>query len=278
MRKLSLVGITLTLLFGLAVSFAGWRAQAGGESSARLPQIFSPSKFNKSGARTAATLLVDCPTNATLTQSTSQTLSNNVNVGTCSAGGGEHLDTSFWRAFDLTAMGVTGSFKVSHVQIGVEHAVGNGGAQPITVRIHQQTSGTFPAGTRTQLSATNFNVPDAATGTVLSIPVTVTEVPAGAVMIIEIFTPSGFGLGNSFRIGANNEGQTAPSYRSSTTCNRPIEAVASHIVMNVLSGISVTNPAATIGPPNVGSAKPSRKRAAPGLPPSACSAARRQRD
>ena len=54
MRKLSLVGISLTLLFGLTLGFAGWRAQAGGKLSARLTQIFSPSDFNQSGLRAAA--------------------------------------------------------------------------------------------------------------------------------------------------------------------------------------------------------------------------------
>ena len=116
----------------------------------------------------------------------------------------------------------TGSqaYNVTSVSFGIEtaNASGTGTTQPINVRLHTQTTGTFPTGTRTQLGSTvTVQVADQ-TNTVLVVPFVVT-VPAGTTeLIMEINSPDGQTLGHSFFAGAMSRAQTGPSYISAAAC------------------------------------------------------------
>ena len=108
-------------------------------------------------------------------------------------------------------------YNVTSVSFGVEEATGAGGTQPVTVRLHTNSGGAFPAGTRTQIATTTIQVLDSASGTVLDVPLVAT-VPAGAELVMEVFTPNGQATGNFFFIGSNTAAETGPSYLSAADC------------------------------------------------------------
>lgn len=149
-----------------------------------------------------------------LSQSTSHaiTAANSVSCNT----GGIHADNSYFRAYPSSAL-PTG-FAVCGVDIGIEQATGGTGAtQPITINLYANTGAAFPAGTRTPIgSAALVAVPDQ-TLTLFNVPVTGT-VPAGAELVVEVFTPDGTAGNNTFFIGSNAGGETGPSYIQSADC------------------------------------------------------------
>lgn len=147
-----------------------------------------------------------------LTQSTTQTITA-LNSVSCNAGG-LHTDNSYWRAFSIA--GFPGGFDVCEVEIGIETATGAGGSQPVTVNVYSSTGAAFPNGTLVLQGTTNLNVADQS-ATVLDAPVTA-SIPAGAQMVVEIFTPDGQVAGNSFFIGSNADGESGPSYLSAADC------------------------------------------------------------
>ena len=108
-------------------------------------------------------------------------------------------------------------YNVTSVSFGVEEATGAGGTQPVTVRLHTNSGGAFPAGTRTQIATTTIQVLDSASGTVLNVPLVAT-VPAGSELVMEVFTPNGQATGNFFFIGSNTAAETGPSYLSAADC------------------------------------------------------------
>jgi hypothetical protein len=132
-------------------------------------------------------------------------------------------------------------YNVSSVSFGIEAAnAGSNLTQPVTVRLHRQTSGTFPGGTRTQIATTTVDVANQ-TQTVLSVPLVAT-VPAGTTeLIMEVFTPDGRApVNHSFFIGSNTASQTGPSYISAATCNNVtptnLSAIGfpdTHLVFNI---------------------------------------------
>lgn len=149
--------------------------------------------------------------------------------------GGIHTDNSYWRAYNLAPLALSGNMNVNSVQVGVEQAIaGSGGSQPGIIRLYTQTSGTFPGGTRTLIYTQNFAIPDQNL-TTMTVPMAAPpSVPANAVLIVELFTPDGGGSNNSFFIGSNNSAQTGPSYISAADC-----------------GITTPTDLATIGFPNM---------------------------
>ncbi|MEO8197669.1 MAG: proprotein convertase P-domain-containing protein [Thermoanaerobaculia bacterium] len=152
-----------------------------------------------------------CGTNS-LTQSTTQTITAGNSVS-CNAGG-LHTDNSYWRAFSIAAF--PGGFNACEVEFGIEQATGATGSQPVTVNVYSSTGAAFPGGTLVLQGTATVNVADQA-ATVLSVPLAAT-IPAGAQMVAEIFTPNGQAAGNSFFIGSNADGESAPSYLSAADC------------------------------------------------------------
>ncbi|MDA0246194.1 MAG: S8 family serine peptidase, partial [Chloroflexi bacterium] len=177
--------------------------------------------------------------NQTITHSTSQT----VTAGSISCNsGGLHADNSYWRAFDLPSFGINGAFAISSVDVGVETANGASGSQPVVLRLYAAPSGTaFPAafpGSFNLIATENVNVANQ-TLSLLNIPVAAV-VPANSVLVMELFTPNGQATNNSFFVGSNAGGQSAPSYIASAPCGitAPTDLAGigfgnMHIVMNV---------------------------------------------
>ena len=170
-----------------------------------------------------------------LTQSTSTTIVTNNSVS-CNAGG-LHTDNSYWRAYNLAPLALPSALTVTNVSFGIEQA--SGGGQPVTVRLYTQTTGTFPGGTRTLVGTQGATVPDQ-NGTIFTVNfLTPVVVPNTAVLIVELFTPSGQATGKSFFIGSNTAPQTGPSYLSAAACGvtTPTDVAAigfpnMHIILN----------------------------------------------
>ena len=171
-----------------------------------------------------------------LTQSSSTAITP-LNSVSCNAGG-LHTDNSYWRAYNLAPLGLPSALTVNTVTFGIEQAAG--GAQPVTVNLYTQTTGTFPGGTRTLVGTQGASVPNQA-GTLFTVTFgTPVVVPATATLIVELFTPNGQATGRSFFIGSNAAAQTGPSYLSAATCgvNTPTDVAAigfpnMHIILNV---------------------------------------------
>ena len=199
-------------------------------------------------ATPTATTTPICPT--LITQSTSQTITAGTSVS-CNGGSPNffHADNSYWRAFNMMPITNGAAYNISSVDFGIEQATANPavGNQPVTVRLHTQTTGTFPAGTWTQIATTTVNISNQM-ATVLNVPISVT-VPAGTTqLIMEVFTPNGQApVNNSFFIGSNTATQNGLSYISATTCGLTVPTDVStigfpnmHMVFNIHGGCGAT--------------------------------------
>jgi hypothetical protein len=149
----------------------------------------------------------------TLTQSTSQSILA-LNSVSCNAGG-LHTNSSYFRAYDMTAY--PGGFDICSINVGIEQAVGAGGTQPITVNVYSNTGGAFPAGTLTLIGSSPVAVLDQSL-TVLAVPLAASVPASTTEIVIEVFTPDGQVAGNSFFMGSNNLGESGPSYIQAADC------------------------------------------------------------
>jgi len=177
------------------------------------------------------------------TQSTSESVVSGNSVS-CNAGG-LHTDNHYYRAFTLSDYGLSPDFTVCAVEIGVEQAFSSAGTQPIEVLLYNTNNvANLNAGTLVGSVATT--IPDQS--------LTLFVIPVGGVTLtgqltVEIFTPDGQGAGNSFFIGSNPNGQTAPSYLAAADCGVPNPTPTGnlgfpnmHIVMNVHGDTGGVNP------------------------------------
>ena len=168
--------------------------------------------FNPSGTTSvyAEEVLNPTPTIATVTHSNSQNIVNGSVY--CNAGNTTHTNTSHWRVFNLSNdFGITEDFNVNQIQFGVQSVNNN---YTLTVRLHT-LNGTFNTSNLTLLGSINVPVSAANNGTVVSAPFS-TTVPAGSILVMEIFTPAnGTTL---FFPGSNGSGQSGPSYISAADC------------------------------------------------------------
>lgn len=136
-----------------------------------------------------------------------------------------HTANSYYRVFDLDALGVVGDFDIEQVQVGVQEAASPGATQPLSVRLHT-LEGNFQLANLSPLGGVDLDVPNQAL-TLLDVPIAATA-PAGSVLVVEVFTPSGVDGGHSFWVGVNDDGQTGPTYLSAPECgvNEPTDVAA----------------------------------------------------
>lgn len=229
MSSRSRVSLSVIALFGLAVA-----SPADAQSLSRNPNA---------PAVSTGSVRPTLPLNAvSITQSASLVP---VAGAIACANTGLHTDNSYWRAFSLSSFPALDStfFVVESVDIGVEtaNASGTGTTQPITLRLYSQSGAAFPGGVQTLLATENIQIADQAL-TFVNIPLT-TPVPllnASAVLVVELFTPSGEAAGHSFFVGANPAGQSGPSYITAAACGivTPTDLAAigypnMHLVMQV---------------------------------------------
>lgn len=153
-----------------------------------------------------------------ITHSTSQTILAGNSVA-CNSGG-MHTDNSYLRIFDLVGdFSINEDIEISSIEFGIEKAVSGGGvSQPVTVNIYTLT-GAFIFANLSLIATTDIEIPDQ-TLSIYSAPITAL-IPLGSQLVIEIFTPDGQPSNNSFYLGSNNLGETAPSYLAAAGCGIP---------------------------------------------------------
>lgn len=152
-----------------------------------------------------------------ITHSLSQSVVSLASVS-CNAGG-LHADNSYLRVFDLPGQfGINEPINISAVEFGIESANGASGSQPVVVNIYT-LAGPLQFSNLNLIASEPAVVPDQ-TLTLFNVPVSAI-IPAGSVLVVEIFTPDGQTAGNSFFIGSNNLGQTAPTYIAAAECGIP---------------------------------------------------------
>ena len=229
----------LSLLTGVAVGMAG---VAFASDSTQLSTNPNPVTLR---SYTGSPIAPNTPSTDTLTQSVTQTITP-ANSVSCNAAG-LHTDNWYYRVFDTSAF--ASGFEVQSVEFAVETAVSASTmGQPVRVRVYDSAdladtlidaNIVFDSGLVNVADQTAAIQSVAASGTVLS-----------GSMIIEIFTPEGQTAGDSFFIGSNPDGQTAPCFIRADACGiaAPTDLAAigfptMHIVMNVLG-----KPASAGGP------------------------------
>ncbi len=226
-------------------------ALAMGASAAFAQSSLSHSTFELPKPQRPVVLPLGTPCGSiTLTQSTSQAITATNSVS-CNAGG-LHAENSYYRSFPLSA-----DINVCEVQFGIETAAGATGSQPVTVKLYTGT-GAFPGsfGSYTQIATTALSVPDQA-ATIF--PAAISGLAtAGSNLVVEVLTPDGQAAGNSFFIGSNAGGESAPSYLRAPDCGITTPATAAsigfpgmNIVMNVVGNpggptLSVGSASATL--------------------------------
>ncbi|MBP6285422.1 MAG: M36 family metallopeptidase [Ferruginibacter sp.] len=244
---LTYTNLTQTTYFRAVVQFAGCASENSSISTvtfnASLPLVIVavPGTTLCQGDPAALTVYESTGfANVTLTQSTSLAVTS-LNSVSCNAGG-LHTDNSYWRAYNLATMGLPGPVTINNVTFGIERAAG--GVQPVTVRLWT-SAGAFPGGVRTLVGSQTFNIPNQNLSIFTGAFATPVTVPNTAILVVELFTPSGQATGRSFFIGSNAAAQTGPSYISAAACGvaAPTDLAAigfpnMHIILN-LSGTTL---------------------------------------
>jgi len=173
----------------------------------------------------------------TLSQSANDTITTGNSVACTYNMGVENAENSFYRVYDLAALGIDAPLSIEAVRVGVEQA-SSPTSQNVLVRLHT-LSGNLAVANLSQL--TSLSVPVAnATNTVLDVPLTA-NAPAGSKLVVEVFTPDALGTTNLFFMGSNTGAETGPSYLRAPTCGftEPVTTATvgypnMHIVLNVV--------------------------------------------
>ena len=200
---------------------------------------------NASGAQNTPARPPLAPETVFLTHSASQTIMSGNSVS-CNAGG-IHADNSYLRVFTLSDFGINTDLTVTSIDVGVEEAsAGSGGTQPATVNLYT-LDGPLVWANMTLIGTADVDVADQSLS-IINVPVN-GVVPAGGTLVVEFFTPDGQADGNSFFVGSNNLGQTAPTYLAAADCgvSEPTDTAAlgfpdMHLVMNVIGEIEADIP------------------------------------
>lgn len=146
----------------------------------------------------------------TLTHSTSMSVEADNSVACYNSVFGYTRRSSYYRVFDLAAMGMTRPLAVSQVTVGIERArSGSGNGQPATVKLHTLT-GAFTVANLTELARQATTVDDQELQLIV-VPVAAT-VPAGSTLVVEFLVPNGEANLNALFPGSNNDGQSGPTY------------------------------------------------------------------
>jgi hypothetical protein len=185
----------------------------------------------------------------TLTQTASQTpVAGSV---ACNAGG-FHTANSYWRAYDLSTMCLSGPLTINSVQFGIElaDANGTGTTQPVNINIYI-SPGPFPGSPRTLVGTTGvLLIPDQNLTTFTANLIVPPTVSVNVTLILELQTPDGRAPANNrFFIGSNASAQTGPSYISAADCGIAIPTDLTalgfpnmHIILNANGATAGPNP------------------------------------
>lgn len=161
------------------------------------------------------------PVEVTLSQSNSMSVTDG--LGCTQTQTNYHAEMSFYRVFKRSDFELSGPFHISRVTFGLWSALAGGGAtsQPAEIRIYEYagvTGGdTLDFSKFTIVNSTAFQQ---ANRTQVSVDVPVSTIIDGEVevFVVELFVPYGINAMNQFLVGANVQGERAPSYYRAPTC------------------------------------------------------------
>jgi subtilisin family serine protease len=182
----------------------------------------------------------------TITHSASQAVVALNSVG-CTPGGGVTTENGYLRHFVLEEFDIASEFQVTEVSFGIETI--NGPPHPVTVNLFTMIdpAGPFVYSNFAPIGSADTTLP-AQQLTIVTVPVTGTA-PAGSTLVVEVETPDMTANGGGLFIGSNPDGQTAPSFIRSASCEitEPTDLAAigfpgMHIVMNVTGTTDVEQP------------------------------------
>lgn len=155
-------------------------------------------------------------------------------------------DNTYYRAFDLPAMGYGEGFDISAIEFGIQTT---SVSYPLTINLYHTTQ-TFPASFPTgytQLGSASFIANPEHDGTIVSVPFDVT-VPEGSKLVVSIGYNAATENGHIIYLGSNNLGQTSPTYISSVGCSiaapttmADIGYAGVHLIMNVVGEVLSVN-------------------------------------
>lgn len=158
----------------------------------------------------------------TISHSTSMDLGN-TNVACNGGTPSTSSDNRYFRYFKLSDFSITADYTISSVQFGVQTltipTLPDG--FPVTVKIYATTSNNFPVAypagyTELAQVTTNFLLADVET--LVSVPIAAT-IPAGSNVLVEVgYLAQTASSGNRIFLSANDLGESAPTYISSTAC------------------------------------------------------------
>jgi hypothetical protein len=133
-------------------------------------------------------------------------------------------ENSYYRAFQLSDFGVTGTFHSQRVDFAIESATAGSVSQSVSVNLYSYSGATGGASldtTKMSLVGTaNVTVPDTTTGEMLTANIAA-NVPASGALVAEVFVPDGETIGNSLFIGSNTASETHPGYIRAPACSTP---------------------------------------------------------
>ena len=166
------------------------------------------------------------PGTMTLRQTSDDKIDSNL-VFACTNADQTTADTSWYRIFSLDEAGISGTFTIDKVTLGVAKSVGTPSAS-VKVGVYL---GQFPAGALdpAQITmATSASVPIPASGIATSVAIPITAaIPAGSKIAVEVDIADQTGTGNQVDIGSSDSAQTHPAYIRTPKCgnNSPITTV-----------------------------------------------------
>lgn len=174
----------------------------------------------------------------TLRQTDNDTVERSLVFG-CTNSDGTTPDTSWYRVFSLADEGITSTFAVESVGVGVCFAVGT---PEITIKV-----GTYDGGAGTTIDLADVSVLSSEMVTiqatqisrVIEVPIAA-SVPAGANLIVEVESPDLVGTGQQINIGVTAADEDRPGFLRAPLCGTqtPTQTVAAgvpdaHVVLTV---------------------------------------------
>jgi hypothetical protein len=159
------------------------------------------------------------PGTTTLRQTADDKIDKNL-MSACTNADGTTTATSWYRVFSLAENGITGSFAVDKVTVGIATSSGM-----LTVQAKVGSYGAAPGPTLDEskismIGMASAAVPDTQITELVAIPITAT-VPAGN-LIAEIDAPELNGTGNSIELGSTDAAQTHDPYIKAPRCGENV--------------------------------------------------------
>ncbi len=211
LRGLACAAATATLFIGGTAKAAEW----GGQSSTGKNSVpASAAPQTKAPVITCPNVLSQSVDSSFVQDDTGIACRDNITLVA--------TENHFLRIYDLAAEGITDDYVVDAITWGADQAVagaGFGGVQPGALNLYT-LSGPLQFSNMTLLSNHPISIPDGQ-DYVMTTDISDTVVPAGSIVVVELFIPDATADGHIFIPGANSAGQTAPGYIAAAGCSLP---------------------------------------------------------